>query len=91
MRPSSVSKALLTCVQANQPVMLHGSPGGGKSQIVKQLAQELGYDFRDVRLSQLDPVDLLVEVFGRQVHAIADGIVDYLSGRPAAAYSHSHP
>jgi MoxR-like ATPase len=58
MRPSSVSNALRTCVLADQPVMLHGSPGGGKSQIVKQLADELGYDFRDVRLSQLDPVDL---------------------------------
>lgn len=58
MRPSAVSNALLTCVTANQPAMLHGSPGGGKSQIVKQLAEKLGYDFRDVRLSQLDPVDL---------------------------------
>lgn len=58
MRPSSVKKALLSCVAANQPLMLHGSPGGGKSQVVKQVADELGYGFIDVRLSQLDPVDL---------------------------------
>jgi hypothetical protein len=58
MRPSNIAQAIHTCVQANQPVMLHGSPGGGKSQVVKQVADDLGFDFRDVRLSQLDPVDL---------------------------------
>lgn len=39
-------------------VFLHGKPGIGKSSIVKQVAEELGIDLRDVRLSLLDPVDL---------------------------------
>lgn len=58
MRPSAVSRAINTCLDANQPVMLHGSPGGGKSQIVKQVADSRDMGFIDVRLSQLDPVDL---------------------------------
>lgn len=58
MRPSNAKKAIRSFILANQPVMLHGSPGGGKSQIVKQVADELDYGFIDVRLSQLDPVDL---------------------------------
>jgi hypothetical protein len=38
--------------------MLHGSPGVGKSQVVKQVATKLGIEMIDLRLSQLDPVDL---------------------------------
>lgn len=52
---------------APQPVMLWGPPGIGKSDIVKTVAQELGIDLRDIRLSQLDPVDL------RGVPAVEDG------------------
>lgn len=40
------------------PVMLWGPLGIGKSGIVKAVAQELGIDLRDIRLAQLDPVDL---------------------------------
>lgn len=43
---------------ANQPVMLWGPPGVGKSQGVEQLCKELGYRFIDIRLSQMDAVDL---------------------------------
>lgn len=58
MRSSNVTLAIKACLLANQPVMLHGSPGAGKSQVVKQAAKELDMGFIDVRLSQLDPVDL---------------------------------
>lgn len=40
------------------PVMLWGAPGIGKSDIVKVVAQELKIELRDIRLAQLDPVDL---------------------------------
>ena len=33
-------------------------PGVGKSQVVKQVADKLGIEMIDLRLSQLDPVDL---------------------------------
>ena len=42
MRPSDVTKALQYLVAAKQPVMLHGQPGAGKSQVVKQVADALG-------------------------------------------------
>lgn len=58
MRPSAVLLALETLINANQPVMLHGSPGIGKSDVVRQLAAKKGWPMIDLRLSQLDPVDL---------------------------------
>ncbi len=38
--------------------MLHGRPGVGKSQIVAQLAQEIGAELYDVRLTTIEPQDL---------------------------------
>jgi hypothetical protein len=45
-------------IKANIVPMLHGSPGIGKSQIVKQIADEYGLKLIDLRLSQCDPTDL---------------------------------
>lgn len=67
MRPSVVAKALNYLIDARQPVMLHGQPGAGKSQVVAQVAAGRGVELMDVRLSQLDPVDL------RGVPSIRDG------------------
>lgn len=58
MRPQQAAKALELLISAKQPVMLHGSPGVGKSQIVKQVAKKLGLELIDLRLSQLDSADL---------------------------------
>ena len=40
------------------PVMFRGAPGIGKSDIVKSVAQESSIELRDIRLAQMDPVDL---------------------------------
>lgn len=58
MRPTQVVQALGYLVAANQPVMIHGSPGVGKSDVVRQVARENNMEMIDLRLSQLDPVDL---------------------------------
>lgn len=58
MRPSQITSALGYLIDAKQPVMLHGSPGVGKSDVVRQLAERRKIDLIDLRLSQLDPVDL---------------------------------
>lgn len=58
MRPTQVVQALGYLVAANQPVMIHGSPGVGKSDVVRQVARENDMEMIDLRLSQLDPVDL---------------------------------
>lgn len=39
------------------PVMLRGAPGVGKSTIVRSIAEKLGIEFIDIRLSQLERVD----------------------------------
>ncbi|CEP35106.1 Putative uncharacterized protein [Halomonas sp. R57-5] len=40
------------------PIMLWGPPGIGKSQVVRELCQQLDIHFIDVRLSQMEPVDM---------------------------------
>ena len=45
-------------IQANVPVNLMGSPGLGKSDVIKQVAKKLGLKVIDFRLSTADPTDL---------------------------------
>jgi hypothetical protein len=47
-----------TLIETDTPVFIHGSPGIGKSYIVADIAEKEGYELVDVRLSQMDPVDL---------------------------------
>lgn len=63
MRPEQVSKILnkeLTSVMQGHhtPVMLWGSPGIGKSQIIFQIASNNKVNIIDIRLSQMEPSDL---------------------------------
>jgi hypothetical protein len=45
-------------LDTDTPLFIHGSPGIGKSYIVADVAEKKGLDLVDVRLSQMDPVDL---------------------------------
>jgi hypothetical protein len=47
-----------TLIQTDTPLFIHGSPGIGKSYIVADVAEKNGLELVDVRLSQMDPVDL---------------------------------
>lgn len=58
MRPSQASAVLRTAVLAKIPAMMWGPPGIGKSDLVRQLCEDHGLELRDVRISQLDSVDL---------------------------------
>lgn len=40
------------------PLLIHGSPGLGKSSIVAQVCQDMGFQFQDVRLAQMEPCDI---------------------------------
>ncbi|MDD3468150.1 MAG: MoxR family ATPase, partial [Campylobacterales bacterium] len=53
-----LKKELDILLDINVPVFIHGSPGIGKSYIVNELASTRGWQISDVRLSQLDSVDL---------------------------------
>ena len=80
MRPSSVSTALRTCVIANQPVMLHGSPGGGKSQIVKQLADDTAIQAADTLMLTV-PNQLGVEYNAHAIESILKYVAPELGWR----------
>ena len=58
MKPSSIRTALPRLMIKNRPVFLWGPPGCGKSDIVRQVAEDSKLELRDVRLNLLDPIDL---------------------------------
>jgi len=58
MKPSKLYEALHALIGERVPLHIWGACGVGKSQIVAQVARDLGVDFLDVRAVQLDPVDL---------------------------------
>jgi ATPase family associated with various cellular activities (AAA) len=58
MKPSSVRTALGYLIAKQRPAFLWGPPGVGKSDVVKQVAEDCKLELRDVRLSLLDPIDL---------------------------------
>lgn len=58
MRPSEVVVALGKASEVQLPVMLWGSPGVGKSSVVKQVGASRGRQVYDIRLALLDPTDL---------------------------------
>jgi hypothetical protein len=49
---------IISCLKAKLPVMLHSSPGIGKSSILKQIAEDFKLEFIDVRLTTVDPLVL---------------------------------
>jgi hypothetical protein len=58
MKPSKLYEALHALIGERVPLHIWGACGVGKSQIVAQVADDLDYEFLDVRAVQLDPVDL---------------------------------
>ena len=67
MRPSEVVTMLKLAFQSQVPIMMWGSPGIGKSDMVRQVAEELDMQVEDVRMSQLSSVDL------RGIPSVVDG------------------
>lgn len=58
MKPTAVKKALNSLLNVQQATFVWGPPGVGKSQVVRQIAEERGVDLVDLRAVLLDPVDL---------------------------------
>ncbi len=58
MKPQELKESLSRLIDSKVPTFIWGSPGIGKSSIVKQIANEKSLDFIDLRLSLLDPTDL---------------------------------
>ena len=53
-----VHKSLLRCASVKQPAFLWGPPGIGKSDLVQQISDHLNGHMIDLRMGQLDPMDL---------------------------------
>lgn len=58
MKPSAVKASLKHLVERKRPAFIWGPPGAGKSDVVANVANEMGIELRDVRLNLMDPVDL---------------------------------
>jgi hypothetical protein len=56
--PKAAKKSLRRAFKANRPLFLWGPPGIGKSDIVKQMGEELNAHVIDIRLSLWDPTDI---------------------------------
>jgi hypothetical protein len=56
---SQAIRLISTYLEAKLVPMVHGSPGIGKSDIVKQIAANYNLKVIDLRLSQCDPTDLM--------------------------------
>ena len=57
MKASNITKVINKLIIQKLPVFIWGSPGIGKSSIVKAIAEEQKLEFLDLRLSLLDPTD----------------------------------
>jgi hypothetical protein len=66
--PSKLKLALKVAIKARRPVMIWGSPGVGKSAVVRQVAADLGLPCQDERVSDRDPVDF------RGLPHVVDGV-----------------
>jgi hypothetical protein len=51
-------KAMLTAFKVKRPIFLWGPPGIGKSEVVAEVAQELGGLMIDLRMAQMEPTDI---------------------------------
>jgi hypothetical protein len=58
MKPTEVAEAIEVCMNTNRAMFLWGQPGVGKSSVISQVAETHGRKVIDVRLSQLESVDL---------------------------------
>jgi len=58
LRPADLESALTRCILLRDPAFIWGPPGCGKSEIMRKLAERLGYQFIDIRMSQMDAIDL---------------------------------
>ena len=56
--PKATKKSIRKAIQKHRPVFLWGPPGIGKSDIVKQIGEELDRNVIDVRLALWEPTDI---------------------------------
>ena len=58
LKASEIKSSIEAMVEQKIPTFLWGAPGIGKSSIIRQIAEQSGIGFIDLRLSLMDPTDL---------------------------------
>lgn len=70
MKASELISSVSSLVEQKVPTFIWGAPGVGKSSIVKQIAEQKGVGFIDLRLALMDPTDLKgIPFFDKEVHS----------------------
>ena len=83
MKAIDISKSLDKLIENKIPVFVWGSPGIGKSSIVKKIAVDKGLEFVDLRLSLLDPTDLKgIPFFDKDNHEAVWASPNFLPKNP---------
>jgi hypothetical protein len=69
VRVSDTISTMRSMIASKIPTFLWGPPGIGKSSIIKQIAQDLGIECIDLRLSLMDPTDLKgIPFYDKEAH-----------------------
>jgi len=58
VKPSDSTTLIKLAISAKTSTFLWGAPGIGKSDVIRQVANDMGYHLEDIRLSQMDPCDI---------------------------------
>ena len=83
MKAKEIKKSLDRLIESQIPVFVWGSPGIGKSSIIKQIATDRGLEFVDLRLSLLDPTDLKgIPFFDKDNHEAVWASPNFLPKEP---------
>ena len=62
-------KAMLKAFKAKRPIFLWGPPGIGKSEVVAEVAEELGGHVIDLRMAQMEPTDIRgIPFFNKEIN-----------------------
>lgn len=70
MNAIELKKSITALVKQKVPTFIWGAPGIGKSSIVKQITNELGIGFIDLRLALMDPTDLKgIPFYDKEMHS----------------------
>ena len=62
-------KSILTAFKTKRPVFLWGPPGIGKSEVVQEIADEIGGYVIDLRMAQMEPTDIRgIPFFNKEIN-----------------------
>ena len=70
MRPTEVKEVVKALYEVRRTLCVEGSPGGGKTTIIRQCAEELGLEYQELHMPTM-----LVEDFG--IPLPQDGVLQY--------------